>query len=85
MKKIVVLSDGTGNSREKRNKTNVWHIWKALDLAEEEGIQTVARYDDGVGSSTFKLGATLAGAIGYGLKRNVLSLYKFFLQYLRTR
>jgi uncharacterized protein (DUF2235 family) len=78
MKKIVVLSDGTGNSREKRNKTNVWRIWKALDLTEEEGgIQTVARYDDGVGSSTFRLGAIVAGAIGYGLKRNVLSLYRF--------
>src|SRR5215472_12187325 len=77
MKNIVVLSDGTGNSRAKLNKTNVWRLWNALDLTDHEGVATLARYDDGVASSNFKLGAIAAGAIGYGLKRNVLSLYRF--------
>jgi uncharacterized protein (DUF2235 family) len=64
MKNIVVLSDGTGNSRAKLNKTNVWRLWKALDLTEHGGVPTIARYDDGVASSKFKLGAIAAGAIG---------------------
>ena len=34
-------------------------------------------YDDGVGMSVFKPLAVLGGAFGWGLKRNVLSLYKF--------
>ena len=32
MKKLVVLSDGTGNSAGKRHKTNVWRLYAALDL-----------------------------------------------------
>jgi Uncharacterized alpha/beta hydrolase domain (DUF2235) len=37
----------------------------------------VAKYDDGVGSSSFKPLALLGGAFGWGLKRNVVGLYKF--------
>src|SRR5262249_7853572 len=37
----------------------------------------VARYDDGVGTSSFKPLAILGGAFGWGLKRNVIDLYKF--------
>ena len=32
MKKIVLLSDGTGNGAAKRHKTNVWRLYDALDL-----------------------------------------------------
>ncbi|HYZ26218.1 MAG TPA: hypothetical protein VE597_04865, partial [Geminicoccaceae bacterium] len=28
---IVLLSDGTGNSAAKLNKTNVWRLYQALD------------------------------------------------------
>ncbi len=55
-------------------RTNVWRLYQALDLSH--GRQ-VALYDDGVGSSTFKPLAILGGAFGWGLKRNVLDLYRF--------
>jgi len=55
-------------------RTNVWRLYQALDLSS--GRQ-VALYDDGVGSSTFKPLAILGGAFGWGLKRNVLDLYRF--------
>jgi len=42
-----------------------------------EGSEQVACYDDGVGTSSFKLLAILGGAFGWGLKRNVIHLYKF--------
>lgn len=74
IKRIVVLSDGTGNSAAKVWRTNVWRLYQALDLSN--GRQ-VALYDDGVGSSTFKPLAMLGGAFGWGLKRNVLDLYRF--------
>src|SRR6202521_3015548 len=73
-KNIVVLSDGTGNSAAKIWKTNVWRLYEALDLSD--GSQ-IARYDDGVGTSSFKPIAILGGALGYGLKRNVIALYCF--------
>ena len=73
-RKIVLLSDGTGNSSAKVWRTNVWRTFEALDLS---GSDQVAFYDDGVGTSSFKPLAVLGGAFGYGLKRNVVDIYKF--------
>src|SRR5438105_12535702 len=72
-KRIVILSDGTGNAASKVWRTNVWRVFELLDLT---GTQ-VAKYDDGVGSSSFKPAALLGGAFGWGLKRNLIDLYKF--------
>ena len=71
---IVLLSDGTGNSAAKVWRTNVWRTFEALDLS---GNEQVAFYDDGVGTSSFKPLAILGGAFGFGLKRNVVDIYKF--------
>lgn len=71
---IVLLSDGTGNSAGKVWRTNVWRTFEALDLS---GSDQVAYYDDGVGTSSFKPLAILGGAFGFGLRRNVIELYKF--------
>jgi uncharacterized protein (DUF2235 family) len=73
-RKIVLLSDGTGNSAAKVWRTNVWRTFEALDLS---GNDQVAFYDDGVGTSSFKPWAILGGAFGFGLKRNVVDIYKF--------
>jgi hypothetical protein len=73
-KKIVLLSDGTGNSAGKVWRTNVWRLFQSLEL---KGSDQIAIYDDGVGTSSFKPMAVLGGVFGFGLKRNVLNLYKF--------
>jgi uncharacterized protein (DUF2235 family) len=73
-RKIILLSDGTGNSSAKVWRTNVWRVFECLDLS---GSDQVAFYDDGVGTSSFKPIAILGGVFGYGLKRNVIDLYKF--------
>ena len=73
-RKIILLSDGTGNSSAKVWRTNVWRTFEALDLS---GNDQVALYDDGVGTSSFKPMAILGGAFGLGLRRNVIALYKF--------
>jgi uncharacterized protein (DUF2235 family) len=73
-RKIILLSDGTGNSAAKVWRTNVWRTFEALDLS---GSDQVALYDDGVGTSKFKPLAILGGAFGFGLRRNVIALYKF--------
>src|ERR1700712_2659848 len=73
-RKIILLSDGTGNSAAKVWRTNVWRTFEALDLS---GNDQVAFYDDGVGTSSFKPWAILGGAFGFGLKRNVVDIYKF--------
>src|SRR5262245_64741417 len=72
---IVLLSDGTGNSAAKLFKTNVWRLHGALDRSDP--ARQVAHYSDGVGTSSFKPLAILGGVFGWGLKRNVLDIYKF--------
>jgi uncharacterized protein (DUF2235 family) len=71
---LIVLSDGTGNSAAKSAKTNVWRLYQALKLSD--GRQ-VAVFGDGVGTSSVKILRVLGLALGIGVKRNVLNLYKF--------
>jgi uncharacterized protein (DUF2235 family) len=73
-KRLALFSDGTGNSSAKAEKTNVWRLFQALDQTTPEQL---AHYDDGVGTSSNKYLAALGGAFGWGLKRNVVDLYKF--------
>ena len=78
-KTIVLFSDGTGNSSAKLFKTNVWRMYEAVDLgpAAPDRRPQISYYDDGVGTSAFKPLAVLGGVFGYGLKRNVLDIYKY--------
>jgi uncharacterized protein (DUF2235 family) len=71
---LVVLSDGTGNSAAKPFKTNVWRLYEALKLTD--GTQ-VAEFGDGVGTSSVTFLRVIGLAFGWGVKRNVLNLYKF--------
>jgi len=77
---IVLLADGTGNSAAKLFKTNVWRLYRALDVSDPPPpgqVRQVAFYHDGVGTSTFKPLTLLGGIFGIGLKRNVIDLYTF--------
>ncbi|CAN5272147.1 DUF2235 domain-containing protein [soil metagenome] len=74
-KNIILLSDGTGNSAAKFNRTNVWRVYEALDLSDS--TKQIAYYHDGVGTSTFKPLALLGGGIGVGLSKNVRELYAY--------
>lgn len=78
-KTIVLFSDGTGNSSASPFKTNVFRLYDALDMSPEKG--QIAYYDDGVGSSQHRWLAALGGAFGFGMKRNVLDLYKFLTRH----
>jgi uncharacterized protein (DUF2235 family) len=80
MRNLILFSDGTGNSSAKAEKTNVWRMFQALDQSAEDQI---ARYDDGVGTSRIRFLAAIGGAFGWGLKRNVLDLYKFVCRQYR--
>ena len=63
-KNIVLLSDGTGNSSASLFKTNVWRLFQILDLRDPK--RQIAFYDDGVGTSSFRLFAILGGIFGGG-------------------
>lgn len=76
-KNIILCSDGTGNSGGKGFGTNVWRLYKAIDLHHSQA--QVSFYDDGVGTRSFVLLKLLGGAFGWGLTRNIKRLYKFIV------
>ncbi len=78
-KSIVLFSDGTGNSSAKLFKTNVWRMYEAVDLGPPTPgkRKQIAFYDNGVGTSALRPFAALGGVFGFGLKRNILELYRY--------
>ncbi len=91
MKNIILLSDGTGQGAAKQHRTNVWRLYRALDLHQRQSTDgrtgssadgaganadQVAFYDDGVGSQAFLPFKLLGGVFGWGIKYNVIELYK---------
>jgi uncharacterized protein (DUF2235 family) len=76
---IVLFSDGTGNSSAKLFKTNVWRMYEAVDLgpAAPGKRKQIAFYDNGVGTSALRPLAMLAGIFGFGLRRNILEIYRY--------
>ena len=72
-KKIVLLADGTGNSSASPHKTNVWRLYKALDISRT--ANQYAFYDDGVGTNPFGPLAIIGLTLGWGLAANVRQLY----------
>lgn len=79
-KSIILFSDGTNNSSAKLFKTNVWRTYEATDLGPSPKAGTrlqIGYYDNGIGSESFKPLAILTGIFGIGLKRNVLTLYRY--------
>jgi uncharacterized protein (DUF2235 family) len=79
-KRIVICSDGTGNTAIVGRGTNVFKTFEAVDLTGHKHdaslMPQIALYDDGVGTEDFKPLKIFAGVTGWGLSRNVKQLYK---------
>jgi len=78
-KNIVLCSDGTGNSDTKGRGTNVFKLYEAVDIhgykTENEKVEQVAFYDDGVGTENFAVFRMLGAAFGFGFAKNIRDLY----------
>ena len=81
MKNIILCSDGTGNKGGYGEDTNVYKVYKAVDIHNEK-IEQITFYDQGVGTDKSdtnknKYRTALSGAFGFGFEANVLHLYHF--------
>lgn len=86
-KNIVLCSDGTGNKGGQGDVTNVWRVFKAVDVHAHQytingnsktlgyGKEQIAFHDDGVGTQNLKFLKMFGGAFGWGLSKNVRNLY----------
>ena len=83
MKNIVLCSDGTGNSGGRGYETNVWRLFKSLDLNghlwDPQLCEQVAYHDDGVGTRDNPIHKLWGQATGWGLTENILQLYLFLV------
>jgi hypothetical protein len=83
-KRIIICSDGTWNSPEKKgNKqgrlTNVVKMVRAIEPIDKSAkMQQVVFYDQGIGADTFGwLEKKIRGMTGWGIKQNILDCYRF--------
>lgn len=77
MKRIVIASDGTWNSPENKESTNVLKLAQTIAPQSNDSTQQVIFYDWGVGSDRKKLSGGISGA---GIDKNIMDCYRFIVQ-----
>lgn len=77
MKRIIIASDGTWNSPEDEQATNVLRLARAVAPVAADGIRQVVFYDWGVGADRKKLAGGISGA---GINKNIMDCYRFIVQ-----
>lgn len=85
MKRIVICSDGTWNELDqvdpesgKRRPTNVTKLARGVVARDDQGVDQVVAYFDGVGTGGF-MDRITGGAFGHGIEDNVRAIYRFLV------
>ncbi|MQG33304.1 MAG: DUF2235 domain-containing protein [SAR202 cluster bacterium] len=78
-KRIAIFSDGTWNTPEQANPTNVIRLHDVTLAQDSNGTAQAKFYDRGVGADGNKLQRLLGGASGTGLNKNILDGYRFLV------
>ena len=79
-KNIILCADGTGNEGGHTPNSNVFKIFKSIDL-KSDSIKQITFYDNGVGTQRNQHIKSLSGALGFGFGRNVRDLYEFLARH----
>lgn len=79
-KRLVFYSDGTWNSPDKPNQTNVRKLYEVTAPYSDYGEQKLKCYDPGVGTEGNRLQRWLGGFSGTGLDKNILDGYQFLAE-----
>ncbi|MDA0350912.1 MAG: DUF2235 domain-containing protein [Chloroflexi bacterium] len=78
MKRLVVCCDGTWNSDDAKNPTNVVKLYRAIVL-QDGNVPQIPWYDPGVGTEN-RLSRAIGGVTGLGLTQNVEDAYRFLIR-----
>ncbi len=78
-KNLILCADGTGNKGGSTPDSNVFKMFKAIDIHNSNNPKKtqLTFYDNGVGTSGNKFSEIFGGGLGVGFKTNVCDLYKF--------
>ena len=77
VKRIVICCDGTWNTPNQPNPTNVVHFARAVLPTGSDGMAQVVFYDLGVGTDSGWWARITGGALGKGLDKNIEDGYRF--------
>ena len=75
-KNIILFADGTGNKGGYTPDSNVYKMYNAIEI-HNTTVPQYTFYDNGIGTSTNKYWRAITGAVGIGIKRNIVDLYTF--------
>ena len=78
MKRLVVCSDGTWNTPESKEVTNVVKMARAIQPKDSNGVEQVVFYDWGVGTDNAS-DKVKGGAFGEGIDKNIQDAYRFLV------
>lgn len=76
-KRIIICADGTWNSPEKPNPTNVLKLSRAISPIAQDGLPQQVFYDWGIGSYHDSF---ISGVTGKGLHKNIKDCYRYLVQ-----
>ena len=76
MRRIVIFADGTWNSPEQGDPSNVLKMSRSVKPADSKGTEQVVFYDWGVGTDRKKM---MGGAAGEGINKNIMDCYRFIV------
>ncbi len=76
---LIVSCDGTSNTADRRNVTNVVRLHQGLAGTGVADVPQLPFYDEGVGTKG-GLDAITGGAFGYGMQENVEQAYRFLVR-----
>ncbi|HHB11627.1 MAG TPA: DUF2235 domain-containing protein [Chromatiales bacterium] len=76
MKRIVICADGTWNSPEQGEPTNVLQLARGIRPHDGQGVEQVVFYDWGVGTDRKRIAGGISGA---GIDKNIMDAYRFLV------
>ncbi|RMG56380.1 MAG: DUF2235 domain-containing protein [Gammaproteobacteria bacterium] len=76
MKRIVICADGTWNSPEQGEPTNILQIARGIRPVDATGIEQVVFYDWGLGTDRKRISG---GISGDGIDKNIMDGYRFLV------
>ncbi|MFY1708818.1 phospholipase effector Tle1 domain-containing protein [Tritonibacter scottomollicae] len=85
MRRLIICCDGTWNTADQHNDgmptpTNVAKLHSLVAAQDGQGVEQIAYYRTGVGTSGGVFRRALGGAIGLRLEDDIMSAYKFLAE-----
>jgi len=78
-KKLVVFCDGTWNSADNPDRTNVFRLYQATEARDAIGQPQVVHYVSGVGTGRGIVDKVTGGGFGMGISDNIKNAYRFIV------